>query len=678
MSGPAEDSRASPSALKPGDRVDRWRVLERLGSGGYGAVYLVDDVDAPGQTYAFKLALRPSDTRAEREVALLARTEHPNVVRVHDWGTWQGVAGSHLYFVMDWVQGLPLHTWAQSTNPPLRELARVASTLARTLDWLHARGVRHRDLKPEHILLRASDSQPVLIDFGVGRQEGDSTLTSTVVPPGTVHLRTPEALDFHRLHFREPGARYAFQPTDDLYALGVCLFRALTGHYPFPPDLPGDLLLLAIVAHVPPPVTVINPRVPPAFSAVVERLLEKTPQARHGSGRELHRALEAALALGPAAAWEARVFAWDEGAQGAEASVRRSVLPAWPPASATPPPEQAAPASRRSASGRQGLGVMLLPPSAVADPALHGLPLRRVSPGVPPRERAASSVTGRRRFPRVGLAVALGTLVLLCLAALLATCRGAVPAVPSESPSAATPQARPPEDAARPGAPPGGTPAPGTAKPPTLEESPARVDAAPMTQTQPKDTPDVKTPTPSKPFAKRRLKTSAAVGGALGAAAAVCVGAACSGPQQATPPPALAALWKAWPPPEECPQAALDAMKELQFGKVGASTPDGSIGPWEQGLAPFREGPAVFDLDTELGTLPRSGTTVVGRLFFAEGRIHGRFTEARTRDGRRYPVCMVLLDEDLGRGWEPRGPGKEPGTVLARPVGMLGWVRRFK
>jgi hypothetical protein len=119
-------------------------------------------------------------------------------------------------------------------------------------------------------------------------------------------------------------------------------------------------------------------------------------------------------------------------------------------------------------------------------------------------------------------------------------------------------------------------------------------------------------------------------------------------------------------------------MKELQFGKVGASTPDGSIGPWEQGLAPFREGPAVFDLDTELGTLPRSGTTVVGRLFFAEGRIHGRFTEARTRDGRRYPVCMVLLDEDLGRGWEPRGPGKEPGTVLARPVGMLGWVRRFK
>lgn len=82
MSGPLEDGRAAPSALKPGDRVDRWRVLERLGSGSYGAVYLVDDVDAPGRTYALKLALRPSDTRAEREVALPARTEHSHVVHI--------------------------------------------------------------------------------------------------------------------------------------------------------------------------------------------------------------------------------------------------------------------------------------------------------------------------------------------------------------------------------------------------------------------------------------------------------------------------------------------------------------------------------------------------------------------------------------------------------------------
>ncbi|WP_164002150.1 serine/threonine protein kinase [Pyxidicoccus caerfyrddinensis] len=672
MSGPAEDSRAYPSALKPGSQVNRWRVLESLGTGSYGAVYRVEAAGAPGETYALKLALRPSDPRAEREVALLARTEHPNVVRVHDWGTWEGVAGNHLFFVMDWVQGLPLHSWAETTNPPLRELAQISCTLAQTLEWLHARGVRHRDLKPEHILIRASDSQPILIDFGVGRQEGASTLTSTVVPPGTVHLRSPEALDFHRLHFREAEARYAFQPTDDLYALGVCLFRALTGHYPFPPDLPADLLLLAILAHVPPPVAAINHRVPHAFSAVVAQLLEKNPQARPGSGRELLRALEMAMALGPARTWEARVFDWEEGAEGADPSARRTVRPEWPLASAMAPPEQDAPATRSSTTGRKVVGVMLLPPSAPAATSAHGQPLLRAGSGRPLRERASHGTRGRR-FPRMRLAVALGMLALLGLAAVLFTCRGGRATSPSEGHEAASTQARPGEGAyARPGVPPG----PEAAEPPALVESPARADAAPMTQ--PKDTPDVKTSTPVTPLAKKRVKTPDAVRGALGVAAAACVGAACSGPPKAEPANALASLRKDRPPPEECPQDALDAMKALQFSKVGASVPDGSIVPYETGLAPLREGPAVFSLDEELGTLPRFGTTVAGRLFFADGRIHGWFTEARTKDGRHFPVCMVLLDEDRALGLEPKGAGDEPGTVLARPVAKLRRVNHFK
>jgi serine/threonine-protein kinase len=196
--------------------------------------------------------------------------------------------------------------------------------------------------------------------------------------------------------------------------------------------------------------------------------------------------------------------------------------------------------------------------------------------------------------------------------------------------------------------------------------------------TQPKDTPDVKTSTPATPLAKKRVKTPDAVRGALGVAAAACVGAACSGPPKAEPANALASLRKDRPPPEECPQDALDAMKALQFSKVGASVPDGSIVPYETGLAPLREGPAVFSLDEELGTLPRFGTTVAGRLFFADGRIHGWFTEARTKDGRHFPVCMVLLDEDRALGLEPKGAGDEPGTVLARPVAKLRRVNHFK
>lgn len=669
MSGPAEDSRAYPWALKAGARVNRWRIVEPLGAGSYGSVYRVEAVDAPGVTYALKLALRPSDVRAEREVALLAATEHPHVVRVHDWGSWEGPAGSHLYFVMDWVQGLPLHTWAETANPPLHELARVASTLALTLDWLHERGVAHRDLKPEHILIRASDAQPILIDFGVGRQEGASTLTSTVVPPGTAHLRSPEAVDFHRLHYREEGARYTFRPTDDLYALGVCLFRALTGHYPFPPDLPVDLLMLAILVHVPLPVADINRRVPRGLSEVVTRMLEKNPEARHGSGRELHQALERARASGPEGAWEARVFAWEEGA---DPAVRSTVRPDWPTVPATPP-QRTVSAGRRSTKGREVVGVLRIPASAVTDPAAYELAVLRLCGGVPPRPRA-NTAGRRRRVWRAALAV--GTVMLVGLVAWLAArYRGAS----SKDAAAPSEQSRPRSmqgPSALEEAPPGRAAETGAATPSPLVESPLRADAVPMTQ--PKDLADVKTSQPSSPPAKTRAKTPGASRGVLGAAAAACVGAACaSSPQPGAPARGPAALDKARPPPEECPPGALKAMEELQFGKVGDRAPLGSLVPYDTGPAPAREGPAVFTLDTPLGTLP-PGTTVAGRLFFAEGRVHGWFTEARMWDGRRFPVCMVLLDEDRALGWAVEGAGGEPGTVLVWPLGKLWKVKRFE
>src|SRR5262245_25001669 len=115
-------SGAPPGALVPGTQMGRWLVLESVGAGGYGAVYRVEAEDQPGVPYALKVALRLGDGRAEREVALLrSHAVHPNVVRIHDWGLGPGGC---VYFVMDWVQGLPLHTWAERHNPSFRELVR--------------------------------------------------------------------------------------------------------------------------------------------------------------------------------------------------------------------------------------------------------------------------------------------------------------------------------------------------------------------------------------------------------------------------------------------------------------------------------------------------------------------------------------------------------------------------
>src|SRR4051794_28258871 len=98
-----------PEALPPGTEVGHWRVVEKLGVGGYGAVYRVEDIHGPGASLflALKLALRPGDTRAEREaVLLMEKAVHPHVVRFHGCGRWPDPREGHTYHVMDLVPGL--------------------------------------------------------------------------------------------------------------------------------------------------------------------------------------------------------------------------------------------------------------------------------------------------------------------------------------------------------------------------------------------------------------------------------------------------------------------------------------------------------------------------------------------------------------------------------------------
>jgi serine/threonine-protein kinase len=338
----AENFQVYPEALGPGTEVGTWRVVERLGVGGFGAVYRVEDMARSGEFYALKLALRPGDERAEREVTLLmVKAVHRNVVRFHACGRWPHPQTGYLYFVMDWVDGRPLDTWAEEVNPTFRELAQAAGKVALAFNALHGAGVRHRDLKPAHILIREPDGEPVIIDFGIGDYAGAATITEQTVPPGTLHLRSPESVRFHRENHGRPGARYEYRPTDDLYALGVSLYRVVTGHYPFPPHLPPDMLYLAIEAQTPPAPADFNRRTPRALSDIILRLLEKKPQERYLTGAELHAALISAVGFGKPAAWEASLFEWEEEREtetGPGASARRRIRrPEWPTRSATAP-----------------------------------------------------------------------------------------------------------------------------------------------------------------------------------------------------------------------------------------------------------------------------------------------------------------------------------------------------
>ncbi|HSP80801.1 MAG TPA: serine/threonine-protein kinase, partial [Myxococcaceae bacterium] len=301
--------------------------------------------------------------------------------------------------------GRPLHQWAEKENPSFRRLAEVGARVARVLGELHARGVLHRDLKPEHILLRESDGEPVLLDFGVGWYEGAGTLTSTPLPPGTLHLRSPESLRFHYAQGGQSSRRYHGTRADDLYALGVCLYRAATGHYPFAPGGLADVLTWFIMHRAPHAPSDFNRRMPRALGEVIAKLLAKEPEERYPSGEALAEALEAAVASG-GEAWAARLFAWEDEEKGL---IRRPEPPTQPEKPPTPEPVELPSASKRVAPIRRE-------------------PVRRE---VPVRAQALE----RRGWPwrRVGVAVLLG--LGLCGVG-VRSCRGRHPPGAESTPAA--------------------------------------------------------------------------------------------------------------------------------------------------------------------------------------------------------------------------------------------------
>ncbi|RKH46642.1 serine/threonine protein kinase, partial [Corallococcus llansteffanensis] len=299
-----------PAYLIPGDEVDGWRVVERVGTGGFGAVYVVEK---EGRRCAMKFSLRrpvsedPARTDArlfQREVVILVQLSHlPNVVRLHACGRYPDPVEGHFYIVMDYVEGDTLSAWAERHSPTPREVARLFARLAAVLDEAHRSSIFHRDLKPENILVRRRDSEPVLLDFGAGDFSMAKPLTEGPLPPGTPHYRSPESLRFLRQNRNNPEARYAFKASDDLYSLGICLYEALTAKDPFQPGQERPRLNMEIELRVPPAPHELNPRVPAALGDVVRRLMSKSPHERHPTGEALRRELEE-LATMEDAAWD--------------------------------------------------------------------------------------------------------------------------------------------------------------------------------------------------------------------------------------------------------------------------------------------------------------------------------------------------------------------------------------
>jgi serine/threonine-protein kinase len=600
------DNVMNAAMLEPGTVVAGWRLLERVGLGGYGAVYRAESVEHPGTFCAIKVALYVGDARAGREAALLLdKAVHPNVVRCHGVGHWPHPTHGRPFIIMEYVQGLPLHRWVEHHNPDFARLAYVGAEAALALGSLHARGVLHRDLKPEHLLVREPDLRPVLVDFGAGDYAGAGTLTETPLPPGTAHLRSPEAACFWLAHGQEPRARYTYGPADELYALGVCLYRALTGHYPFPDttDL-KPALYLDIANRVPAAPSDVNPRVPRALSDIVMRLLAKKPEERYRNGEEVHAALLAAVTFGAAEPWEARVFDWEDGPDGDAAGgvsstsrrrIRRPAPPAQPPASKSPPSWEPPGRGKKSVVLGLAIGAALL---MVA--VLLVLLLGRTGEDVP--AGAPTHLTPQVAQPHPPAAVQ----EVAPEAQVPHTAPAAAPQLPADLTPAATAQSVRPEDS-------------------------VPMKKRPQQKRQPSQKPP---------------PTTANTPDAWKAALLFCLmkggGAACAGAPLR-------------PVPETCPPEALAAMKMLRIDiEDGAEAwIDLSKPRSDWSLTTYQDGPVVSSFVERFGDIPE-GSVLFGRLYvsgngvdeFGSKKVYGRWDKVKLTDGRELPVCFRLGNRD--------------------------------
>ncbi|MBX3466321.1 MAG: serine/threonine protein kinase [Planctomycetes bacterium] len=270
-------------------RVGDYELLDTLGRGAMGAVHRARHVPS-GRVVALKVVTTAEAAlaaRLAREASLAGRLDHPAIVRVLD----AGADGPVAFVAFDLVEGART---LGAALPSLERRQRVALVrdAARALGHAHACGVVHRDVKLDNVLVDAA-GRARLTDFGVGLAYDLDRMTRSGVLVGTPETMAPE---------QATGKRDLVGPPTDVWALGVVLHQVLVEEHPLfgdedPPHLAATVL--AIAQAEPRRAREVDPTVPAALEAVVDRALRRDPRARFPDGEAMARALDEALA-GPA------------------------------------------------------------------------------------------------------------------------------------------------------------------------------------------------------------------------------------------------------------------------------------------------------------------------------------------------------------------------------------------
>jgi serine/threonine-protein kinase len=267
-------------------RLGRYEVIASLGRGGMGVVYRAYDpaLDRPValKLLAPDLACQPAVvSRLRREAVSAARLHHPNIAILYEFGEADGAP----YLAMEYVPGAPLRQLLEAGPPPVERALSILAQIAEALDYAHAMGVVHRDVKPSNILVDGDHA--MLIDFGLAEMAEDTFVTADGAVLGTPHYMSPE----------QAAGRHA-DGRSDQYALAAVAYELLAGVPPFH----GRAATAVIHSHIyepPPPPTERRPALPGALNGVLLRGLAKQPDQRYPSATAFVAALHAACEPAP-------------------------------------------------------------------------------------------------------------------------------------------------------------------------------------------------------------------------------------------------------------------------------------------------------------------------------------------------------------------------------------------